>query len=223
MACTIYATAQTQGLGTWNILNANMRLAQRWSVFAEGQIRSLRWYDHFHYYEIKGGGMHHFNENFTFALAGGYYNTYSRGGTFVEPKLSEEIRLWQQLIMKQSYGRLNFEHRYRAEQRFTNNGYRNRFRYRVGTTIPISKSSTWFLNVSNEIFFTNREPYFERNRLFVGAGHKVTPTLTVQVGYLNQFDFNLVDEIGSDFFQIMFQFNLKRSPNGGDLAPGDID
>ena len=43
------------GLGTWNVLNIKADIGERWSVFVEPQLRSLRWYDHFHYYEIKGG------------------------------------------------------------------------------------------------------------------------------------------------------------------------
>ena len=42
-------------LGTWNLLNVKADIGERWSVFVEPQLRSLRWYDHFHYYEIKGG------------------------------------------------------------------------------------------------------------------------------------------------------------------------
>jgi len=219
----ISAGAQTQGAGSWNIISANITLSEKWSALAEGQLRSLKFYDDFHYYEIKGGGLYNLGKNFTVALAGGYYNTYRPGGNFVEPKQSEEIRLWEQVVMKQALGRVAFEHRYRAEQRFTNNGYRNRFRYRLSCVVPIFKSEKWYLNVSNEVFFTNRQTYFERNRFFIGVGKRINPTITIQTGYLNQFDYNLVDEVGSDFFQIMVQFNLKWKEQISNKLPNLID
>jgi hypothetical protein len=216
--------AQTQGAGSWNILTMNIKLSEKWSALAEGQVRSLKFYDDFHYYEIKGGGVYNLGKTFAFTLAGGYYNTYSRGGNFVEPKQSEEIRLWQQVLMKQSLRRIAFEHRYRAEQRFTNRGFRNRFRYRLSCIIPLQRNSDrWYLNVSNELFFTNRPTYFERNRFFIGIGQRINSTLTVQAGYLKQFDYNLKDEVGSNFFQIMFQFNLTRKDHARNPVPDTMD
>jgi len=47
--------SQQTNLGSWNILNVKYTLSDKWSFFGEGQIRSLKLYDHFHYYEVKGG------------------------------------------------------------------------------------------------------------------------------------------------------------------------
>ena len=46
---------QITGLGSWNILNAKFNINEKWSVFGEAQLRSLEFYDRFHYYEYKGG------------------------------------------------------------------------------------------------------------------------------------------------------------------------
>ena len=132
-----YCIAQ---LGTWNILNLKLEFNEKFSVFGEAQLRSLRPYDDFHYYEIKGGITYTFNKNFALTAGGGTYNTFLEGGNFVKPALNEEFRSWLQFIMKQSFGRTGIEHRYRAEQRFTSDGYRNRFRYRLGATIPLNNS-----------------------------------------------------------------------------------
>jgi hypothetical protein len=202
--------------GTFNVLNLRYKHSDHWSVSGEAQLRSLKFYDDFHYYEIKGIVMYHINQQFEIGGGGGKYKTYSSGGNFEEPVKSDEWRTWQQLNMKLNYRRLKIEHRYRVEQRFTTNGYRNRFRYRLGFTAPINKprmeKGTLYLNQSNELFFTNNAPYFERLRVFIGAGFVFSNVVTLQVGYLHQFDYQLVDETGRDMLQVVLQFDLERLP-----------
>lgn len=206
-------------LGSWNVFNAKGSISDQWSVFAEAQIRSLKFYDHFHYYEIKGGLNFNVNRNIQFTIAGGKYNTYQAGGDFVKPKRSDEMRLWEQMSVKQSFSRLVIEHRYRAEQRWTQINLRHRFRYRANLIVPINKrkidKGTVYGSIWDEIFLTNRTPYFERNRFFAGVGYKMTNSLTLQSGYLYQFDYFLVDEIGRQFLQVsvLFDFNFKKKQN----------
>jgi len=121
-------------------------------------------------------------------LAVGSYQTYKEGGDFVVPKNSNEFRIWPQIILSQTIRKLKIEKRYRAELRFTSNGYRNRFRYRLGVLYPIGKQRHGFkpfqISVSNEIFFTDNEPYFERNRILFAFNYKPSKSTTLQVGYL---------------------------------------
>jgi hypothetical protein len=218
-----FANSLVAQLGSWNILTLRMDLSERWTLSGEGQIRSLKFYDDFHYFEYKAGANYNISETFSAGVLVGHYRTYSQGGTFLEPIQSNELRTCAQIIMKQSVHRLKFEHRYRIEQRFTSNGYRNRFRYRIGLTIPLSdkikESKIWSLTVWNEIFMTNTAPYFERDRFFAGVGFKINNNLAIQTGYVRQFDYNLTDEIGRDFFQIGFLFEIgpeKHLPTIGD-------
>jgi hypothetical protein len=204
---------QNHILGTWNILNGKLKINERWSLFAEGQIRSLSIYNQFHYYEIKGGVDYKLGKYFILTAGGGSYNTFTEGGNFKTPIQQEEIRLWQQLVMKQDLTRLFFEHRYRAEQRFRNNGYRNRFRYRIALNIPLNRQKiepgAFYLSAWNEIFFTDRPPYFERNRVLIGGGYSVNTLLNVQLGYLHQLDYRINDETGRDFIQIGLNFSFE--------------
>ena len=66
----------------------------------------------------------------------------------------------------------------------------------------------FLLNASNEIFFTGKEPYFERNRLLVSLGYKLSKQLALQIGYLHQFDYKINDETGCDFLQLGLYFGL---------------
>ncbi len=206
-------------LGSWNILNANLRINEKWSIFGETQLRSLSFYNEFHYYEVKTGGTFKINKQFSATSGFGSYNTYSEGGSFKNPIQNKEIRTWIQFNMKSSLGILNIEHRYRAEQRFTSNGFRNRYRYRLGTIIPLNnevvREKTLYLNVWNELFLTNKEPFFERNRLFIGFGYEFDKHFAVQTGYIHQFDYKINDEIGRDFLNIalLYNFNLHKEPS----------
>lgn len=216
-------------LGSWNILSVTMKVNQKWSVFTEGQIRSLSFYNDFHYYEIKAGLTYKIKPNFSVTTGFGDYNTYSEGGNFESPMQNDEIRTWVQVNLKNPFDYIIFEHRYRAEQRFTSNGYRNRFRYRLSAVIPLKGKKimpkTFYLSAWNEIFFTDKEPFFERNRLFIGGGYEFSENIAVQTGYIHQFDYKINDETGRDFFNIalLYNFNLKKKKQNVDFHPSTND
>lgn len=212
-------SAQNFDLGSWNILNVKYNLDEKWSFFGEGQLRSLKFYSNFHYYEYKGGINYKVHKNVKTTLGAGSYQTYKEGGDFVLPKNNDEFRLWPQIIFLQSIGKFKIEQRYRAELRFTSNGYRNRFRYRLGISYPFGKERNEYkpfqVSTNNEIFFTDREPYFERNRMLLAFNYKPSKATTIQIGYLHQFDYKINDETGRDFLQIGYFIELfqKTAPN----------
>ncbi|MBK8699193.1 MAG: DUF2490 domain-containing protein [Saprospiraceae bacterium] len=155
--CSIFiqALAQSNGLGSWNIINLKYTTKGPWSFFAEAQLRSLHFYNDFHYHEFKGGVQFQMTPDMQVALAAGKYDTYKEGGDFVLPKNNDEIRIWPQIALVQKIGRFKFEHRYRAEFRFTNNGFKKRFRSRVGLSYPIKSTSVFIptsAGFSNELF-----------------------------------------------------------------------
>lgn len=215
----LFAHGQADGLGSWNILNIRQHLNSKVSLFGEAQLRSLRFYDDFHYYEYKGGVNYTVQKGFALALGMGSYQTYREGGNFVLPKNNDEFRIWPQVALQQSVGKFKIEQRYRMEMRFTSNGYRNRFRYRLGLSHAFGKEKNsyrpFLASVSNELFFTNKEPYFERNRLAFSIQYKPSKITAIQIGYLHQFDYRINDETGRDFLQVGYFIELfrQRQPN----------
>ena len=219
-------TAQTFDLGSWNILNLKYNHSDKLSMFGEAQLRSLKFYGNFHYYEYKGGINYKVHKNLKLTLGAGSYQTYKEGGNFVLPKNNDEFRLWPQLTLFQSIGKLKVEQRYRAEFRFTSNGYRNRFRYRLGLSYPFGKEKDEYkpfqINVSDEIFFTDKEPYFERNRWMVGFNYKPSKASTLQIGYLHQFDYKINDETGRDFLVIGYYHEIFRKSTSKQANDNEI-
>ena len=224
---TVLCTKLTAQTGSWSIVNVKMDLNEKWNLFGEAQIRSLKFYDDFHYYELKGGATYKFSKTFSASAGAGMFDTYSPGGNFKSPMANDETRTWVQLSMMQYEKRLKFEHRYRAEQRWTSNGFRNRFRYRLNTILPLKKKKvepkTFYLNASNEIFYTDRAPYFERNRLFLGGGYEFSEGFSMQGGWMKQFDYRINDETGRSFFQIAFLFDIQRKNKTSEKVPGAMD
>lgn len=206
--------SQNVDLGSWNIFNFKYNRNERWSAFGESQIRSLKFYNDFHYYEIKGGVNYKAYRQATFSLALGTYQTYKEGGDFILPKNNNEFRIWPQIHLSQTIGKLNIEQRYRIEFRFTSNGYRNRFRYRLGTAYAFGRQRDGYkpfqIGISNELFFTDHEPYFERNRLLFSLNYKHSKSTTLQMGYVNQFDYKINDETGRDFLLLGLYFEIFR-------------
>jgi len=43
--------------------------------------------------------------------------------------------------------------------------------------------------LNNELFFTDNEPYFERNRVLGGLNIHLNKTSGIQLAYLHQFDY----------------------------------
>jgi hypothetical protein len=209
--------AQSITTGSWNILNVKYNMNENWSAFGESQLRSLKLYNNFHYYEYKGGINYKFHKNTMASLGAGSYQTYKEGGDFVLPKNNDEFRIWPQVILFQSIGQLKIEHRYRAEFRFTNNGFRNRFRYRLGVSYPFGKANNEYkpfqINISNELFFTDYQPYFERNRLSFSINYKPSKTTTIQIGYIHQIDYKINDETGRNFLQLGYFIELFGKKN----------
>ena len=218
--------AQNNDLGTWNILNLKYNVNPKWSVFGEAQIRSLKFYDNFHYYEYKAGLNYKIDKNFKITLGAGSYQTFNESGNFALPKSNDEFRIWPQIILFQSIGKFKIEQRYRTELRFTSNGYRNRFRYRLGLSYPFGKEKNNYkpfqVSTSNEIFFTDNEPYFERNRALVAFNYKPSKSTTFQIGYLRQFDYKINDETGRDFLQIGFFLEIFKKMSSNSTSNSEL-
>jgi hypothetical protein len=201
-------------LGSWNFLNVRTQVHPDMNAWGELQVRSMGLYRQFHYYELKAGLSYTVNDHFSVLLGTGMYSTYKAGEIFSEKLLQQrEFRTWLEMTSRQEFNYLNFEHRVRIEQRFTQKGFRHRMRYRIGAIVPLNnatlKSKTVYLTAWNEIFFTNINPFFERDRMFVGLGYKLGH-YTLQGGYGYQFDYRVTDELGREFFLVSMVINIGK-------------
>jgi hypothetical protein len=225
---TVASNGQTKGLGTWSLVNAKVTFNYRLSAFFEAQVRSQKFFNHFSYHEYKGGVGLNFKKQLAIVLAMGQYVTYSSDGNFKSPVQNSEFRLWQQFTMNNNVGRFKVEHRYRSEQRFTSAGYRNRFRYRTNLIVPFNKlkveKGALYASLFDEIFLTNKAPYFERNRFYTGLGYQFSDVFSLQMGLLHQFDYRSnTSSVSKNYFQTSLLFNINEKRSERERHPGSMD
>lgn len=101
-------------ISSFNMLSITYKFSKKWMAYTEFQTRSIEDYTNIDYYETKGGVGYNINrDNQAFVGIGRY-------GTYKEQKISqEELRLWLQYTYSHNIGRVNIDHRGRAEQRFS--------------------------------------------------------------------------------------------------------
>ena len=192
--------------GSWTNFSAKGTLNDKWSIFTDDQLRSWQFYDHFYYYELETGVNYNVDKNFVITGAMGKYRTFTNTGNFKQPVTGKEFRTWLQLVFAQQVSRLYFDHRIRIEQRWLTAAYKNRFRYRLNVRVPINHKTiddkSVYVNANEEIFLGAKAPFFEQNRVFGGIGFRSNKHLTLQGGYINQFDYSLQKRFAKGYVQL---------------------
>lgn len=117
---------------------------------------------------------------------------YDRASNWSHKVDFTEHRPWQQISQKHTFkklDRLTINHRFRVEERiFEHTGTAIRLRYRAGATVGLGKTRRWYLVGNDEVLFyanktKGREAGFSENRAFIGIGRKLTPNVSLEVGW----------------------------------------
>jgi len=195
--------AQQNETGNWLMYFGQYKLQDKLSLHGEIQYRSRTVSPDLQQLLIRTGVNYHFQSN-AFATAGyGYISTEINDST-----TTQEHRIWQQFISTQKFAKVKVEHRYRVEQRFIDETYRNRLRYRVMTFVPINgelgQKGNFFIGAYDEIFINPDSDFFDRNRAYLALGYQVSSGSNIQIGILNQ----RVSDFGKWNLQIGFVNNL---------------
>jgi hypothetical protein len=224
------AAAQSDKLGGWNIVTGVVNPDNKFSYWFEMQTRSQYLTKDFYYYELKGGLCYNVSDKAQFMLGIGDYKTFTYPGNYKSPVATSEFRMWEQLVLRNQVDRVKIEHRYRVEQRWLYGNYRNRFRYRINPIVPLNHTrvipKTVYLTAFDEVFFTDKGPYFERNRFLVGAGYQFSPVFALQAGFIRQFDYNTTNGgVGKNFIQtnLFLYLDKKRLNKDVERRPNSID
>lgn len=198
--------AQTANqFNAWYMYFGNHKLNDKWGLHTEYQFRRSGLIKDWQQ-SLARVGLDYKVNNSTM-LTGGYGWIVSFPyGEQPSAAITQEHRIWQQLILKQKSGVLSFQHRYRLEQRFLENvifdklgepvsdGYRfrQRARYRMLVSVPLTKkedgTKQLFAAVYDEVFLGFGEGIgpniLDQNRLYAGLGLQIDNSSNVQVGYL---------------------------------------
>lgn len=106
-----------------------------------------------------------------------------------------ERRIWQQVLWVKKYLQLTLISRSRLEQRFLEGNPKTAWRLREMPKIvsPFTKQPQFSVVGSDEVFWHHnnfvgqRNQGLDQNRFFMGIGYKINPTISTELGYLNQY------------------------------------
>ncbi len=185
--------AQESELGNWLIYFGNKKINSKLNWHHEVQYRNYNAVGDLEQLLLRTGVGYNLSENNNNILLGyGFIHSQNYVNNTNDKVEVDEHRVFQQFISKQSFGRVNFQHRYRFEQRWIENAdFKLRFRYFLSLNIPINNQMltdrTWYGSAYNEIFINNNQIFFDRNRLYAGIGYKLNKMARFEIGYMNQF------------------------------------
>ncbi|MBK8506466.1 MAG: DUF2490 domain-containing protein [Saprospiraceae bacterium] len=193
--------------GNWMMYFGQNRISHKFSIHSEVQYRhhTILPTD-VEQLLLRMGLNYHVASNAILTAGYGYITSYDFDGDYRMAD-KKEHRIWQQFLLTNQLGRIKFEHRYRIEQRWVDQIYSSRFRYRLMAFIPLNRSviepGAWFLGVYDEVFLNTKNTFFDRNRLFGGFGYQLSKASSFQLGFLNQ----RVNTFGKWYLQMAVTFN----------------
>ena len=201
--------AQQNDIGNWIMYFGMNKISDEFSIHTEVQYRNHTIVpNNIEQLLLRAGLNYHFSDKAFTTVGYAYISSYEFESEQKSPE-SEEHRIWEQFILINNIGRVKFEHRYRIEQRWVNQEYKNRFRYRIMLFVPLNKpkieKGSLYLGLYDEIFINTKEPFFDRNRLYGALGYQFNKTTGVQVGMMYQ--------QSNDFGKWYMQFALFFNPD----------
>ena len=201
--------AQKSDMRNWFIYFGNQKINPKWNWHNEVQYRNYNLIGDTNQLLLRTGIGYNLTENNNNLLLGyGFINTQKYLPNSDQKIDSNEHRIYQQFIIKSSYGRFFLQHRYRIEERFITDDFQLRFRYFSGINIPINKrtldKNAVYLSAYNEIFINSESPLFDRNRLYGAVGFVINKNFKAEAGFMAQ----TVEKSNRNQFQIVIFNNL---------------
>lgn len=173
-----------------------------WSLHLEGQARRAEMGDEWQQWLVRPGLNYAFSPTVQFSAGWAYADTY-RYGSYPAAFDFPEHRAWEQMTVSTRALGLEWQHRFRLEQRWIgemegagndwqveNWRYENRFRYLLRTSLPLTESKKTSLILWNEVMFNFGSNvsgnHFDQNRAFIGIGHKLSDRARLEFGFIEQ-------------------------------------
>lgn len=183
--------SQTSDLGNWFGYFGSYRVADRWSLWLEGQDRNFNFFGDLEQAFVRSALLYDLPKaNSQIGAGYGFFHTAVFLGPTDEKSYANENRIFQQFLTRQRFGRVYLSHRYRLEERFLPAGFKARFRYSLGLNLCLNKpemtKGTAYFSAYNELFINTKSPIFDRDRLYGGFGYAITPSLRLETGLMYQ-------------------------------------
>lgn len=214
LLCTIALHAQKSNTGNWFIYFGNQKINNKWNWHNEVQYRNFNFMGDLSQLLVRTGIGFNLTENNNNILLGyGFINSQKYLSNSNEKVGTNEHRVFQQFITRQSFNKVFLQHRYRIEERFLPNDFQMRFRYFLGINIPINKprleKNAYYFSAYNEIFINAQQNIFDRNRLYGAIGYIFNKNIKMEAGYMAQ----TLESTNRNQFQIVIFNNIPFNKN----------
>lgn len=192
LAIPISSYSQESDLGNWLLYFGNMKIKNDWNWHNEVQYRNYDAIGDLEQLLLRTGIGYNITENNNNVLLGYGYILSQNYVDGLDDKVDvNEHRIYQQFITRQNIGIVAVQHRYRFEQRFIESDFRMRFRYFLSINVPLNNKemidNTVYLSAYNEIFLNTSGNTFDRDRVYGGVGYRISKSVRLEIGYMNQF------------------------------------
>jgi hypothetical protein len=104
--------------GNWLMYWGANRVSKSVSIWTEAQYRLYETLSNTDQLVLRTGIIYNLENNASFAAGYAYVRTWPFDDNLNDSLTSNENRLWEQLVLKNKLWRIDFEHRYRLEQRW---------------------------------------------------------------------------------------------------------
>lgn len=198
-------TAQKQidnQFNTWVTFSGNHTISKKWEFHSLYSYRRNDLVEHWQQSLLHIGAGYKLTSKIKTQVGYDWIRTFPYG-TQPIAQVTDEHRIWVHLNTKFQENRFHFSQRLRFENRAINlfnanmskNGFvwKYRLRYKLAVNVPINHNrlidNTLFVSLSDEIFmnFFNQNKYFDQNWFYAGFGWRFNKSISVKVGYMNQF------------------------------------
>ncbi|MFN8570964.1 MAG: DUF2490 domain-containing protein [Gemmatimonadaceae bacterium] len=216
----------------WFSYYGELELAGRWGMIYDLSMRRSGPVDELAALFARAGVTYAIHPNVRVAAGINRSETWPYGDVPIAYRTPER-RLWEQLQLTHSAGRVSFSHRYRLEQRWqghkdppsddvTNWVRTSRFRYQVKATVPFQGKTLdpheFYGTVADELFinFGSNIQYnvYDQNRAALSLGYRLNKSLRLEAGYMEQLSLKSSGKQLEDNHTIIFSmytnFSLKK-------------
>ncbi|MFM7233111.1 MAG: DUF2490 domain-containing protein, partial [Flavobacteriales bacterium] len=136
----------------WLMYFGNHRITDCWGLHTEYQWRRADAFEHWQQSLLRLGIDYYAKNGVQYTAGYGWIKSFQYGDQPIAHS-NNEHRIWEQVITKSKFGRIDVQNRYRLEQRYIENWvkdnegvyaqngfyFRQRVRYRLLLTVPISR------------------------------------------------------------------------------------
>ncbi len=187
---------------TWITYSGNHKFTEKWDVHTLYSMRRHDFVADWQQSLLRVGVGYKLTKKIKTQIGYDWIRTFPYGAQPIS-HVTDEHRAWVHLNTKFQEKRFSFLQRLRFENRvieqfdanLNKSGFvlKYRLRYKFGLVVPLNHSQledkTLFMNFNNEIFMNviNSTKYFDQNWFYTGFGWRFNKSISVKIGYLNQF------------------------------------